>query len=179
MVIFYLLNFTKLSNVHLFEFRPKMSAVNVSTMSMRLPTVCMSGPAPCSRSCALIKRPLSVCSMKNVSKVFGLKSSSFKVSAMAVYKVKLIGPDGTENEFEAPDDSSILDAAENAGVEIPHLCRSGACSSCAGQLVSGSVDQSNQSLLDEQEIEMGYVLPCVSYPTSDCVINTHKEADLC
>ncbi|KAK7269697.1 hypothetical protein RIF29_22431 [Crotalaria pallida] len=97
--------------------------------------------------------------------------------AMAVYNVKLIGPDGTENEFEAPDDTCILDAAENAGVEMPNLCRSGACSCCLGQLASGSVDQSNQSLLDEQQIGMGYVLPCVSYPKSDCVIYTHKESD--
>jgi len=97
----------------------------------------------------------------------------------ATYKVHMVSEEHSIDQvLEVNDDEAILDAAEDDGLDLPYSCRAGACSSCAGQLLKGTVDQSEQAFLEPDQLEKGYILTCVAIPTSDCEVKCHAEDDL-
>ncbi|GFZ13110.1 ferredoxin 3 [Actinidia rufa] len=85
--------------------------VNMSTARLTSPFV-LGSAHQTRNSNAFVKSSSSQGFLKSAPKAFGLKSSTkFRAYAMAVYKIKLIDPDGKEHEFEAPDDDAyILDS---------------------------------------------------------------------
>jgi ferredoxin len=98
---------------------------------------------------------------------------------MVKYKVRLLSEKhNLDVTIECPDDKFILEAAEDNNIELPYSCRAGSCSTCLGKVTKGSLDQPDQTFLDEDQIAAGFALTCVAYPTSDSTVLTHEEENL-
>ncbi|MFJ5484421.1 2Fe-2S iron-sulfur cluster-binding protein [Pectobacterium actinidiae] len=95
---------------------------------------------------------------------------------MAEYEITISGNSG-KHKITCSDDTYILDAAEEAGIDLPYSCRAGACSSCLCKVTSGSYNDSDQSFLNDSQREK-YILSCVTYPSSDMTIVSHVEDEL-
>lgn len=83
---------------------------------------------------------------------------------------------GQTHTIQVPSDRTVLDVANNdAGLDLPSSCTAGVCTTCAAQVLSGTVDQSEGMGISPELQKKGYALLCVAYPRSDLKIETEKE----
>jgi CDP-4-dehydro-6-deoxyglucose reductase len=82
--------------------------------------------------------------------------------------------------FSVPEGSTILQAALDAGFVLPYGCRDGACGSCKGKVLDGTVDHGRHqgNALPEQDKRLGYALFCCAKPASDLVIECREISAL-
>jgi ferredoxin len=91
-----------------------------------------------------------------------------------IYQVEL-QYQGSQYNLSVPDDQTILAAAQAAGIDLPFSCSAGVCTTCAAQVLAGSLDQSDGMGVSPDLKAQGYALLCVSYPRSDLKIEAGKE----
>ena len=98
---------------------------------------------------------------------------------MPIYKVHVVSEKhDIDKIIDCADDQYILEAADDQGLNLPYSCRAGACSSCTAKLLEGEIDQAEQSFLEDDKVDEGFVLTCVAYPRSDCKLESHAEEDI-
>ena len=90
------------------------------------------------------------------------------------YSVEIHHQD-TVHTVSVPDDTTILQAAHDAGIDLPTSCGAGVCTTCASLILEGEVAQEDAMGLSPDLLDQGYALLCVAYPRSDIKLESNKE----
>jgi ferredoxin len=82
---------------------------------------------------------------------------------------------GSIHTLTVPEDQTILEAAQAAGLDLPYSCTAGVCTTCAAHVSEGTLDQTDGMGVSPALQAQGYALLCVAYPRSDLKIETEQE----
>jgi 2Fe-2S type ferredoxin len=96
---------------------------------------------------------------------------------MATFEATFITGD-REVKLPVRDDQYLLSAAVEAGLDLPFMCLQGWCTTCAGRLLQGKVDQAEARRIYPQDEAAGFVLLCSAYPRSNVRILTHQKEQM-
>ncbi len=82
--------------------------------------------------------------------------------------------------FSAKPGETVLEAALRQDIRLPHVCRDGACGTCKGTILHGTVDYGvyQEGTLSEQEKQAGKALFCCATPLSDLEIEYYENETL-
>lgn len=73
--------------------------------------------------------------------------------------------------FSVDTDETILDAALRQGIDFPHRCRQGVCTSCVCRLKSGQVHYAAPEPLTELDKQQQFTYCCLAYTDTDVVLH--------
>lgn len=84
--------------------------------------------------------------------------------------------ENTGHQFEVRPSQTVLEAAIEAGINLPYGCRNGACGACKGKVLSGKVmhDDYQGNALTDAELASGQALFCCARPLEDLVIECRQ-----
>jgi ring-1,2-phenylacetyl-CoA epoxidase subunit PaaE len=72
-------------------------------------------------------------------------------------------------------EDTVLEAAAEAGIELPFSCKAGVCSTCRTKLVRGNVELAQNYALEDWELEQGFILACQAHATTPELEITYDE----
>ena len=99
--------------------------------------------------------------------------STAKFTGTASVKIIL---DGREHELQVPaKGDAVLDAAINAGHDVPYACKGAVCCTCKARVLEGKVEMAMNYALTDEEVADGYVLTCQTHPRSARVVIDYDQ----
>ncbi|MFT7228825.1 MAG: CDP-4-dehydro-6-deoxyglucose reductase [Methylophilaceae bacterium] len=80
--------------------------------------------------------------------------------------------------FEVKPSQTVLEAAIESGINLPYGCRTGACGSCKGKVISGKVmhDDYQGTAMTDEELAEGNALFCCARTLEDLTIDVREPA---
>ncbi|MCB9184883.1 MAG: phenylacetate-CoA oxygenase/reductase subunit PaaK [Flavobacteriales bacterium] len=100
-------------------------------------------------------------------------ATSTVFSGVADVKVIL---DGREHELKIKaNGDTVLDAALDAGLDVPYACKGAVCCTCKARVVEGQVEMEMNYALTDDEVADGYVLTCQTHPRSQRVVIDYDQ----
>ena len=83
--------------------------------------------------------------------------------------------DGEETHFEMGGKAFILDAALDAGADVPYACKGAVCCTCRAKVIEGSAEMVMNYALVDEEVKDGYILTCQAHATSEKLVVSFDE----
>lgn len=82
--------------------------------------------------------------------------------------------------FDVRPSQTVLEAAIEAGVNLPYGCRNGSCGSCKGKVITGQVahDDYQSSAMSDADLASGHALFCCARPLEDLVIECREGVSI-
>jgi 3-ketosteroid 9alpha-monooxygenase subunit B len=130
------------------------------------------------RFVSLTEDPFAGLSAGSESPVEDSADSSAEGSAAAAGDVDSsveVRLDGESHTFRWPAGTLLLDLLRERGLDAPFSCREGACSACACRVTSGEVKMRRNEVLDQTDLDEGYVLACQALPITESVSVSYDE----
>ena len=88
----------------------------------------------------------------------------------------LVSIDGDDFEFTlSSNGKSILDAAMDAGADVPFSCKGAVCCTCKAKVMQGKAIMDKNFSLSDEEVAQGYILTCQSHPASENIVVDYDE----
>jgi 3-ketosteroid 9alpha-monooxygenase subunit B len=155
--------------------RPQLRALAAPFTSY---TAFVCGPSPFMESVGHVLRELGVPPARiHVERFQSLAADPFVLPVETVVEAAdgadcaelEVELDGELHTFAWPRNRKLLDFLLEQGLRAPFSCRQGACSACACILAEGEIKMLNNEILEQDDLDEGFILGCQSVPISDRV----------
>ena len=97
------------------------------------------------------------------------QTSTKEIITDAVESMATITMDGLTLTVPVHLGQTVLEAAQEFGMDMPYACKGGVCCTCRAKLQEGKVEMTANYALTKEEVQQGFILTCQAIPKTDSI----------